>query len=104
MTGEAIVAIIAAVLGSNLIQFFVSRRDSKKGIKEQLFKLEKDSCRTQLLVMMSDYADEKTEIMTLAEHYFKDLKGDWYLTDLFAKWLSAHKIAKPDWFNGGEQR
>lgn len=102
MTAESIIAIIAAVLGSNLIQFFVSRRDKKKGIQEQLIKLEKDSCRTQLLVMMSDYADEKTEIMTLGEHYFKDLKGDWYLTDLFAKWLSAHKIAKPDWFNGGE--
>ena len=104
MTAEAIIAIIVAVLGSNLIQFFVGRRDKKKGIQEQLTKLEKDSCRTQLLVMMSDYADEKTEIMTLSEHYFKDLKGDWYLTDLFDKWLKEHKIRKPDWFpHGGEK-
>ena len=56
-----------------------------------------------MLVMMSDYPDEKSEIMTLAEHYFKDLKGNWYLTDLFDKWLSAHHIARPQWFKGGEE-
>ena len=104
MTAEAIITIIVAVLGSNLIQFFVTRRDQKKGIKDQLIKLEKDSCRTQMLVMMSDYPFEKTEIMTLAEHYFKVLKGDWYLTDLFDKWLKEQGIRRPEWFPGGGEK
>ena len=104
MTAEAIITIIVAVLGSNLIQFFVTRRDQRKGIKDQLLKLEKDSCRTQLLVMMSDYPDEKNEIMTLGEHYFKVLKGDWYLTSLFSVWMTKHDVLKPDWFNGGDNK
>lgn len=104
MTAEAIITIIVAVLGSNLIQFFVTRRDQRKGIKDQLLKLEKDSCRTQLLVMMSDYPDEKNEIMTLGEHYFKVLKGDWYLTSLFSVWMSKNDVIRPDWFNGGDNK
>lgn len=98
-----IATIIAAVIGSEalvrLIIFFVERRDGKKGLKNQLIKLEKDSCRTQMLVMMSDYTFEKNEIMRLAEHYFKVLKGDWYLTDLFKKWLRENGVEEPAWLN-----
>ena len=98
---ETVTAVVVAVIGSNLIQFFVTRRDKKKGIQDQLIKLEKDSCRTQMLVMMSDYPEEKDEIMRLAEHYFGDLKGNWYLTSLFDGWLKDKGILKPSWFNGG---
>lgn len=98
-----IAPIIAAVIGSEalvrLIIFFVERRDGKNGLKNQLIKLEKDSCRTQMLVMMSDYTFEKNEIMRLAEHYFKTLKGDWYLTDLFKKWLRENGVEEPAWLN-----
>lgn len=109
--GEIILAIVIAALGSSgltkLIEFLIQRKDKKKDqlqeITERLDIAERDSCRTQMLVMMSDYPDEKAEIMKLAEHYFRVLKGDWYLTGLFDSWLKKHGIIKPAWFNtGGE--
>lgn len=100
--GELIITVVVAIIGSNLIQFFVTRWDTKRGLKEQLRKLEKDSCRTQMLVMMSDYPDEKNEIMTLGEHYFGTLKGNWYLTELFKSWLKEHDLERPAWLGGGK--
>ena len=101
---DIITAIIVAVVGSEalvrLIIFFVERKDGKRGIKNQLIKLEKDSCRTQMLVMLSDYPEEKTEIMTLAEHYFKDLKGNWFMTGVFRDWMQKNDIVNPIWFKG----
>lgn len=103
---EIILAIVTTIVGSEalvrLIIFFVERKDGKRGLKNQLIKLEKDSCRTQMLVMLSDYPDEKNEIMTLAEHYFKDLKGNWYMTTIFAQWLKKNNIVNPVWFKGGD--
>ena len=40
--------------------------------------------------------------MTIAEHYFKKLDGNWYMTSIFNKWLVDTDTAKPDWFKGGE--
>ena len=53
---------------------------------------------------MNYYPEEKTEIMKLAEHYFKPksqggLEGDWYMTGIFNKWLTDNNIGKPEWFN-----
>ena len=106
MTESILVPILIAVLSSSaltsFIQFLISRKDKQKddleGIKEQLIKLEKDTCRTQLLILMSDYPDRQDEIMRLSKHYFRDLKGNWYLTTMFSKWLSDNKIEKPSWF------
>ena len=104
---EIILAIVTAIVGSEalvrLIIFFVERKGGKRGLKNQLLKLEKDSCRTQMLVMLSDYPDEKNEIMTLAEHYFKDLQGNWYMTTIFNNWLKKNNIVSPAWFKGGEE-
>lgn len=103
-----ITAIVVAIIGSEalvrLIIFFVERRDGKRGVKNQLIKLEKDGCRTQMLVMLSDYPNEKTEIMTLAEHYFRKrseggLEGNWYMTDLFKRWLKENGIEEPAWLS-----
>lgn len=66
-------------------------------IREQTQKNEKDNVRTQLLVLMADYADDTSELMHCAEHYFKDLKGNWYATPLFIKFLKEHGIAEPEW-------
>lgn len=59
---------------------------------------EKDELRTQLLLLMADYPDEMAEIMKLAEHYFGDLKGNWYCSILFSRFLEEKGIAKPEWF------
>lgn len=95
--------------GGNLIlflQFLIQRYDKKKeeaeekeGLKDKLTKLEKDGLRTQLLLLLLMMPDEKKEILTLAEHYFKVLHGNWYMTSLFDKWCEKTG-EKPAWFKG----
>ena len=72
--------------------------------QKSLERAERDNCRIQMLIMMMHYPEEKTEIMKLAEHYFKPkalggLEGDWYMTGIFNTWLTKNGIGKPEWFN-----
>lgn len=95
--------IVLAVIGSNalfaFLQFLIGRHDTKKNIKGKLVVLEKDVLRTQLLLLILLKGEEKQEILTIAEHYFKDLHGDWYMTSIFNKWLKEKTLAEPEWFN-----
>lgn len=106
--------ILAAVLGSGALSALIAgifniiaNRKGRIGkiegalsrIEQQLRTNEKDVIRTQLLLLISDYPDQTTEILTLAEHYFKDLRGDWYMTSLFNRWLTAKGAARPEWFD-----
>lgn len=109
-----ILGIIGALCGNGLIQFLITRKDNQKKesienklspIEEKIDKIlneqrksEKDNLRTQLLVMMNLMSDNKEEIMTCAERYFKDLKGDWFYSSLFKKWLKDNNIEPPIWF------
>lgn len=111
---QFIISIISVLLGSGLIQFFVTRKDNKtkesieskiSPITEKLDKMlneqkktEKDQLRTQLLVMMSLMPSNQQEILTLAERYFGELKGDWFYSSLFKKWLKDNQIENPLWF------
>ena len=108
MSQETILAVIGAVLGSGLIQFLITRHDQNKAnpiekkidkILEEQKKTEKDNLRTQLLVMMNMMPNNHEEIMTLAERYFKELKGDWFYSSLFSKWLKDNNVEKPLWFD-----
>ncbi len=92
------------------VQFLITRHDNRKGmqakilsaiaeLREQGKKQEKDSCRTQMLLLLSNFPGEKQEIMTLAKHYFMDLEGDWYATSMFRSWLQKNSVAAPIWFN-----
>ena len=101
-----IAAVVAGLCGSGvtgLIQFLISRHDTRhddlREIRDGFRKIEKDSVRTQMLVLMSDYPEEEAELMKIAQHYFEDLKGDWYMTSLFNKHLIINRIAKPVWFS-----
>lgn len=67
-------------------------------IKSRQHTSEKDELRTQLLLLIADYPQEYAEIMKLAEHYFGELNGNWYLTSLFNRWLEQNDIARPEWF------
>lgn len=102
MDNNTITTIVLAILASNgffaLVQFLITRWDTKKSIKGKLDHLEKDGLRTQLLLMIMLKGDEKKEILTLGQHYFDDLKGNWYMTDIFNKWLEEKGHSKPDWF------
>lgn len=97
---NSIVTIIGAILASNalfgFIQYMITRKDTD--LKKSLVRLERDILRTQLLVLVVLKPREVQEILTLAEHYFKDLKGDWYMTSIFYKWLQDSDIAEPEWF------
>ena len=102
--------IVLAVLGStalsSLIQFLIKRYDEKKdanfNVREKLTTLEKDTLRTQMLLLILMKPEEKKEILTIGEHYFKELKGDWYMTSIFNKWLESSGTAEPEWFEGVE--
>ena len=98
--------IVLTVLGSvgfySFLQFLITRKDNRKdllnAIIKKLDKAEKDSCRTQLLVLMFFNDTATTEIYTLAEHYFRDLRGDWYMTSLFRGYIRDQGIDAPIWF------
>lgn len=110
---DTIKTILVAALSGGLftfIIFFVQRKDNKNDqldklekaiaeIQEKLIIAEKDRIRTQMLIMMNHYPDDRIEIMKLAEHYFAVLHGDWYMTSIFNKWLEKNSIGKPEWFN-----
>lgn len=95
--------ILLAVLGGGnailFIKFLIERYDAKHSIAAKLCKLEKDVLRTQLLLLILMKPDEQQEILTIAEHYFADLKGNWYMTSIFNKWITEAGIADPDWFD-----
>lgn len=110
MTEAIVIAIIGSGVLSTVVSAIVTALSNRKSrlkkieselesINEKLAKNEKDTLRTQLLLLISDYPDEKTEIMTLAEHYFGNLHGNWYLTSLFNHWIKKNSIAEPEWFN-----
>lgn len=103
------VIILTTSLGStalfSFLQFLITRNDQKRGqmasIVKRLDKLEKDSIRTQLLVLMNDYPENKQQIIMLAEYYFCSLKSNWYLTGIFENFLKKNGIPSPVWFRGG---
>lgn len=81
------------------------KRQAKDTTAQRLSDLEKkadmserDSVRLQLLILMSDYSEDKAEILTAAEHYFKDLGANWYMTTIFNNYLEEHHLGKPEWF------
>lgn len=115
---DIVTTIIVAVVGSGalsaaiagIFNLILSRKgrlakiESELGkINERLINAEKDILRTQLLLLMSDYPLENQEIMKLAEHYFKDLKGNWYASTLFDRWLTQNHIPMPKWFHTNEE-
>lgn len=124
MTTLTMLDIFQTVLASGslitLIIFLIQRRDTKKDnyqklcekieelqtamedkdgdLEKELKKLEKDIIRTQLLQLMIHYQpEEEHELMQVAQHYFVDLKANWYLTPRFNRFLKKQGIAKPEW-------
>lgn len=92
------------VIGSALIavgtwcinQANAATNEKLDAISSQISGLEMDSARSQLLVLMSDYPDNESEILKVADYYFNNLKGDWYMTDLFSKWAESRDINVDD--------
>lgn len=73
--------------------------EQDKAIEKKMKRLEKDIVRTQLIQLMKAYEDEEEhELLQVAEHYFDVLKGNWYMTSMFKKFLKKHNIETPLWF------
>lgn len=98
MAQTIILAVVGSTAIAQLIQYFITRHDAKKGLGSKLKVLEKDTIRTQLLLLILLKPEEEQEILTVGEHYFKTLNGNWYMTSIFNKWLSDSDTAKPEWF------
>ena len=113
MTESIIIAIISSGILSTIVSAIITaiaNRKNKlkeiegelKAINKKLDLQEKDALRTQLLLMISDYPQEKTEILKLAEYYFKNLHGNWTATAIFNSWILKYcDGVQPEWFNGG---
>ena len=112
-TNKMIETIVIAIIGSGALSTLISsvftafaNRKSRlikiegklDDIEKNQKTAEKDSMRSQLLMMIADYPEENTEILKLAEHYFSDLHGNWTATAIFNKWLERCEVAKPEWF------
>lgn len=87
-----------------LIERFDKKHDRLSSVEKRLDEIDKGQCRTQMLLLIADYPTENAEIMKIAEHYFKPnevggLGGDWYMSNLFYKWLTQQNLGKPEWFN-----
>lgn len=66
--------------------------DRLDDVSGQMDSIKMDTVRTQLLTLMSNYPDNTSEILKVADHYFNDMNGDWYMTQLFEQWAEAHDI------------
>lgn len=109
MSETIIIAIIGSGALSTLISAiftaFTNRKSRLTKIEAKLTDIEanqktaeKDALRTQLLMMIADYPEERTEILKLAEYYFSDLHGNWTATAIFNAWVEKYDVAKPEWF------
>lgn len=68
-------------------------------LEHKAAKEEKDNVRLQLLVLFSDYPENVSEILEVAHHYFVDIQGDWYMTNMFNNWLTKNNVGQPEWFD-----
>lgn len=55
----------------------------------------RDTLRIQLLMILEQHPDNVDTILKLAETYFVELHGDWYMSSEFNKWAKAHNIIVP---------
>ena len=77
----------------NQIQSFI---DSMNKLIETTQETRKDTVRIQLLMVMQQQPENIDTILKLAETYFVDLEGDWYMTSEFSKWAKAHDVMVPN--------
>lgn len=110
-----ITVLLVAVLGSSVISALVTgvvsiiiklidRKDKKDSeqnkiasLEEQIKETQKDGTRMQMLMLIQYYPTAEMEILQLAEKYFIELDGNWYMSGIFNHWLNDHPEAKEEW-------
>jgi hypothetical protein len=73
-------------------QASASTNEKLDEIIEKVNVAELDAIRSQLLLLISNYPDNESEILKVAEYYFQGLDGDWYVTSIFTKWAEDRGI------------
>ena len=79
----------SSFISSKITESTNERLDS---ISKKLETIELDTTRTQLLTLMNHYPDNESEILSVAYHYFRELDGDWYMSELFSNWAKERNI------------
>ena len=84
----------ALITCSSFISSKITESTNEKldSISKKLEDIELDTTRTQLLTLMNHYPDNESEILSVAYHYFKELDGDWYMSELFSDWAKERNI------------
>lgn len=108
MNGEYLSNIIIAIISSNFLveiaRYLIGKIGANDKLEERFGKIESrldgqdlGITRTQLLFLMYAYPKRTDEIMKVSHQYFVEQKGDWYMTELFNKWLEEQELNKPAW-------
>lgn len=117
MSETIIIAILSSgalsALITGLFQLMQTRKSKKDGLESKVDgiledqvkimdaqkKHEGDIVRVELKMMIADFPDDETDILRLAEHYFRDLHGNWVMATIFKKWLADRHLELPNWFS-----
>lgn len=94
-TITAVTIIGGALLGIGTWAFNEMNKSTNEKLDtiiEKVDAAEADAVRAQLLILMNHYPDNESEILKVAEYYFQDLGGDWYITGLFTKWAAERGL------------
>ena len=103
---ELIITVVVSIISSSalftFIQFLINRKDKKEDkmdkIEKAIESITRSEYRTQLLVLMKDYPTQTQEILEVAQKYFIECNGNWYMKALFDSWLSYQNLGRPDWY------
>lgn len=88
-----------AKLDVKLAPIIEEGRDAKRErseMKDELREIRLDTTRTQLIMLMEHQPHNHDTIVKVAERYFCELMGDWYLTSLFRDWAKRENISIPE--------
>lgn len=69
--------------------------ETLKGLQKVTSDTRKDTLRIQLSMYIRNQPENIDTILKLAEVYFVELAGDWYMTSEFMKWAKAHDVILP---------
>lgn len=104
---------VLSTLITALFQYLQTKKSKADGLESKVDKLtgdiaeitkaqkkaEGDIIRVELKLMISDFPGEESDILRLAEHYFKDLHGNWVMATTFSAWLESRGLPSPSWYD-----
>ena len=92
ITSITVIATAAVGLGTwGVTQVNAGTNAKIDALSDQISDIQLDTTRNQLLILM-EHDENVEEVLKVAKYYFQDLKGDWYMTDMFEKWAEKHDI------------